>query len=126
MVSLYQYSETNDILKGYLTDVMDDNLYTPEGKEKRKPYSYGTYVMMSDNYKPKLYPIRFPGATRGHIEVDDDMIIKDIKIYESSGIYSGKPHTVGIYDPDIKVHLKEFIGKKLVIDRERTYRGKGI
>lgn len=74
-----------------------------------------TYVLEPDRYTPCMYAIRFPGATRGHIEVDENNIIKDIKFYGDSGIAKKEPHNVGIYKESIIEEVKKFIGRKIVI-----------
>ena len=49
------------------------------------PDHFVTYMYKPlDNKQKKYYAFRFPGATMGHIEVDDQMIIKDIEFYEDS------------------------------------------
>lgn len=61
-----------------LTKIMDDNL-----KSRKTIFSTYIFEIKCDN----LWLIRFPGATRGYIKVDENEIIEDIKIYKDSCIY---------------------------------------
>lgn len=74
-----------------------------------------TFLTMSNEYfETYLYdkcqnkwPIRYPGATRGHVEVNEDDVIIDIKLYDD------KYHTDGIYKPEVRDIFKKYIGMKL-------------
>ena len=55
-----------------------------------------------------LIAIRVPGATRGHIKVDDNLIIQDLVIYEDS--YTA---TWACYMPEVLEVRAKFIGTKL-------------
>lgn len=54
--------------------------------------------------------IRYPGATRGYIEVDENDIIVDIVLYHDS------METDKIYLPEIRECFSKYIGMKLVIE----------
>ena len=83
---------TND-----LTREMDSYLkYECEG--------FATYIY-SHSLDGKNWLIRYPGATRGGIEVDENMIIKSIKLGEQGSIYK----------PEVKDILEKYIGMKLII-----------
>lgn len=53
--------------------------------------------------------IRFPGATRGHIEVDDNNKVIDVQIYDTAK---------DSYKDTVKQAVKKFIGYTLVIAEE--------
>lgn len=62
----------------------------------------GSYVIVEKN--DKYWAIRYPGATRGHILVED-MIIKEIELYS----WKGDPY----YDKVNQEVLDSFIGAKI-------------
>lgn len=74
-----------------------------------KQITPGFYNYIYDTPFDHKWAIRYPGATRGHIEVDEHSIIIDIKIYNDD--YK----TNDIYESDLEEQLTQFIGRKLVI-----------
>ena len=58
--------------------------------------------------------IRFPGATRGHVEFDDDLVITDIVLYDTAS-----ENCIACYKPSIHEAVKQFIGSKIVIQEEK-------
>ena len=83
--------------------------------ERRQKAGFCTYVLEPSYGRENLYAIRFPGATRGHIEVDKDNIIIDIIFYTDSGIAGKASNNVGIYKEDIREAAQKYIGRKIVI-----------
>lgn len=74
------------------------------------PESFCTYIYDPDRETDKYFGIRFPGATRGHIEVDENMIIKNIELY------NGTCFDIHIlYHKEVLDILSNYIGMKLVI-----------
>lgn len=71
-------------------------------------YSFYTYIY-DELIKGKVI-IRYPGATRGCISIDQDSIITDIAIYD--------PPEVSCYLPSVNEAVKQFIGCKLVFTEE--------
>lgn len=72
--------------------------------EKSRIRIFYTYI-----YGKKInncYVIRYPGASRGCIEVDDNDVITGIKIYDTNGIYSELA----------KETLEEYIGYTLIFN----------
>ncbi len=69
-----------------------------------------TYMYDPDRETDKYFGIRFPGATRGHIEVDENMIIKNIALYNDTCF---NIHI--LYNKDVLDVLPKYIGMKLVI-----------
>lgn len=55
------------------------------------------------------YLIRYPGATRGYIQVDDDNVIINIKIYHD------EYKTDSIYKSTVENSMKKFIGCKFIM-----------
>lgn len=92
---------TND-----LTREMDTYLI-----EKIKKLKHVGQTYLYDHPFGKHWPIRFPGATRGHIEVDENDIIQDIKLYTSG-------NTDGIYNFNVRDCFEKYIGMKLVVLKE--------
>lgn len=83
--------------------------------ERRQNNGFCTYVMDSDTFRPNMMAIRFPGATRGHILLDDNNTVKDIVFYKDSGIFAKEPNNVGIYKEEILEETRQFIGRKIII-----------
>ena len=89
---------TND-----LTREMDNYL-------KHKSKYAQTYIMEVEQIRDRYYSaLRYPGATRGHIEVDDNNVIIDIKLYTDLP-------TDKIYEYNVRDIFKNYIGKKLVFE----------
>lgn len=85
----------NDLTKE-LDDYLDFNL-----KYKLNNYIY-------DHPFDNSWPIRYPGATRGGIRVDENNIITDIVLYEDSD---------DIYKKNVRDILSKYIGMKLVVEK---------
>lgn len=83
--------------------------------ERRQRNGFCTYVLENDMYRPNLMAIRFPGATRGHILINDNNIIEDIVFYKDSGIFAQAPNNVGVYKEEILEKTRQFIGKRIII-----------
>lgn len=88
--------------------------------DKFKDKEYGdcwkTYLWEPDvkavlQGKDTLIAFRAPGATRGHIEVDNNLIIQDIVFYDTSF------GNFGCYKETVKEVIPKFLGTKL----ELTY-----
>lgn len=77
------------------------------------PYCHGTYIMKWVYDNDHTWCIRFPGATRGCITVNDDMIIEDIKLYDDTAF---DLKGVACYKKEAKDALVKFIGTKLIIE----------
>ena len=70
-------------------------------------------VKYQEQYAGKMYyPLRHPGSTIGHIQVDKDGIIIDIEIYQT--YMSGKsiPNTAVPYTLEVRDMVKKYIGCK--------------
>lgn len=89
------YELTND-----LTREMDTYL-----KYKCK---FKTYIYISFIGDKQYILIRYPGATRGNIIVDDNMIIKEINLYND------ECHTDKIYNSEIRDCFSKYIGMKFI------------
>ena len=59
-----------------------------------------------------LIPFRIPGATRGHIALDKDHIVTEIKFYEDTSFGASID---AVYDRGVVDAVKEFIGDKIVL-----------
>lgn len=70
--------------------------------------SFNTYIY--DKYKD-MYPIRYPGATRGHVKVDEDDIIVDIVLYKGEDY-----DTSEIYESNVEECFKKYIGMRFAIN----------
>ena len=74
---------------------------------RSKTYLYGNENGVEIS-KYGLIAIRVPGVTRGHIKVDENLIIQDLIIYENS--YKA---TWACYTPEVLEVRTKFIGTKL-------------
>lgn len=68
--------------------------------------SFRTYIY--DTPFNNTWAIRYPGATRGHIKLDENNIIKEIVLYKN---YNS--HT--IYKDNIEECFSKYIGMKFII-----------
>lgn len=108
----------SDEFVGEFTEVCDEyTIFDKERKARLKEHGFCTYILEDDNITPNVFAIRHPGATRGHIRTNDDKVITEVVIYESSGIYKKEPHNVGIYKDEILSVIQQFIGRKIVIKK---------
>lgn len=91
-----------------LTKEMDN--YLKHGTDR-----FYTYLFEADNptiRSDKLYiAIRYPGATRGHIEIDKNYIITDIKLYNDAC------RLPNIYSDEILHCFEKYIGMKIVMEQ---------
>lgn len=96
-------SYNSDKFTNELTRLLDS--YT----DKKISYSGGmcNYIMEFSKTKDSIvYSIRYPGATRGHIETDKDGMIKEIKLY----------HDIpSIYNEGAEEELQKFVGYYLIL-----------
>lgn len=81
-----------------------------------KSHSFYTYIGQWKQDNPYTWCIRFPGATRGHIKVDDNMIITEINLYDSA-FQDG----IGCYKREAEQALTKHIGTKLILNKEGIY-----
>lgn len=95
---------TND-----LTRAMDEHLR--KEWESTKSH-FNTYLLVLEGER-NIMVIRFPGATRGAVEFDDDMIITDIHLYDTAF----ENTSVSCYKPSVAEAVKPFIGMKIVLER---------
>lgn len=89
-----------------LTKEMDNHLTEDNCK------AFGTYIYDHQIHK-NHWAIRYPGATRGHILVDDNNVIQDIKLYDTA---TDSIKSVGCYKDSVKDAVKKFIGYKIVFN----------
>ena len=100
------YGEVTEFIDKYLISEVDKNMM-------EQGYCLGTYLWGLEQYDDfKGTVIRFPGATRGHIKLDDDNVITDIKFYEDTCF--GEGILDSLYDKKIENDIKIFLGKKLI------------
>lgn len=68
-----------------------------------------------DGVKGKIIAFRLPGATRGHILVDKDYVIKEIVFYKDT-CFGHKINEINCYKEEVvEAANKEYIGKVLDI-----------
>lgn len=85
-----------------------DNYLIPELKKLKEEKDYGATYIYENPFGNK-WLFRYPGATRGNLEVDDNMIIKNITLYNDGC------NTDSIYEPNVKDCFQKYIGMKLEI-----------
>ncbi len=95
-----------------LTREMDKHLEQVY-KESLEHFGWdGTYICEKDvrpNFKNDVYAIRYPGATRGHIEVDENNCIVSILLYDTA--VGG---CVGCYENSVNDIFDKYIGAKII------------
>ena len=101
--------EYSDDYENDLTREMDNNLLDNWKEVLEEGYTHGTYIYRGDIGRSNM-AIRFPGATRGHIEVDENMIIQKIQLYEDTCF-----GFVGCYKPSVKEAIEKYVGAKIVL-----------
>jgi len=105
LITIKKYENCDELINE-LTREMDGYLL-PNHTEHLKP-SGGTYLC-SGNCKNN-YAIRYLGATRGYIEVDDENIIQDIVLYDTA-----YKNCVKCYFENVKDIIKKYTGAKFLM-----------
>jgi hypothetical protein len=88
---------TNDLTREMDTYLKNKNAYM-------KTYVY------DHSLSGKTWSIRYPGATRGHIEIDENNIITNIVLYKDN------MNTHKIYNENIEECFKKYINMKLILE----------
>lgn len=103
-----KYFEDDDLDETYVNDLTKNmDLYLVDNKKDIYD-NLEWYTYIYSNHKiNNSYAIRFPGATRGHIEVSPDNIITKIVLYKNYGTHK-------IYKENVEDCFKQYIGMKLV------------
>ena len=68
-------------------------------------YHNGSYMLLCEDNTAAL---RFPGATRGHVEFDKEGVITEVVLYDTSD---------DVYDSTVKEGMKQFLGMKLAFPK---------
>jgi hypothetical protein len=92
-----------------LTDEMDKHLLPCWEESLKKGYTFGTYIYEPTRRENGM-AIRFPGATRGHIEIDKNMVITNIVLYDTAF-----EHGIACYKKSVEEAVKKFIGAKIIL-----------
>ena len=74
----------------------------------KSPYTFGTYLC--GKYQGRC-AIRYPGATRGHIKVDENEVIIEIVLYKGENY-----DTSEIYESNVEECFEKYIGMRIVIN----------
>ena len=100
------YGEITDFIDRYVTENYRKEMYRLLSR---------TYLLGIEDYRDHRGTcIRFPGATRGFIELDRNDIITEIRFYEDTCF--GTKNLPKLYDRKIENDIKHFIGKKLILE----------
>lgn len=112
------YCELTQIMDKYIIHSFGDfktYLYDPEYYLQKN--ANGKYVKRFLDDETEVdsisVPIRYPGATRGHIKVDLDGIIEDIQLYDDTCFGAGRLEP--LYKRAVLEELKKYIGYKVEI-----------
>lgn len=89
---------TDEIKNSRYEDLLRTYLWLPEVEEVRER-------------KGKIIAFRIPGATRGCVKVDDNLIIENITFYDDTCFAKG----LRCYKDDIKNVVPKLIGTKLEV-----------
>lgn len=96
-----------------ITAEMDKHLVKECKEMLAKGYGSGSYIHSHIN--PNSMVLRFPGATRGHIEFDNEMVILKIVLYPDKCF--GK---LGCYKPSVRYAVQKYVGSKIVIKKKEV------
>lgn len=95
----------------YFTDTDYVNELTKEMdlylKSSYKCSDFSTYIFRRKGSNKKIFAIRYPGATRGHVKVNHKNEIVEIKLYED---------TSDIYKENIKDCFEKYLGRRLIFN----------
>lgn len=114
----YNMYEDSGFYLNELTIELDKHLtetYQELHKNEDIYNTYSTYIMKFR--KPLIWSIRKFGATRGHIKINKNNIIQEIKISEGIGYVDGISN-MSCYFKDVLFCLDKYIGWKLEINEE--------
>lgn len=96
LITVKQQYGLDDDYENDLTKEMDKHLL-------KKHKDFKSYICKGN------MALRYPGATRGHIEIDDNMVIVDIVLYDTAC-----DNIVKCYKSTIREVIKKFIGAKII------------
>lgn len=104
----------NNFFNNFTKELDKYNYVYDEFKDKDYGNCWRTYLWEPDvkdaiQGKDRLIAFRVPGATRGHVKVDDNLIIQDIVFYDTS--FSN----CGCYNESVKEVIPKFLGTKLEV-----------
>lgn len=98
----------NEDMGGYVNDLtreMDKHVLPGY------PDFFNTYIWK--DFEKDGVAIRYPGATRGHIEYTKDMVITGIHLYETA-----TESCICCYKPSVHEAVKQFIGSKIILQEQ--------
>ena len=104
---------TKDDLGYYISKITKefDKHLKPNWKEMTREGYTSTYVMEKETFNgANVIPIRYPGATRGHIELDSNDVITRIVLYDTCY------NIIGCYESTLKEVTSQFVGFKAVFE----------
>lgn len=110
------YKKYEDEYCGEITEFIDKYIigYHKSIHDNMK-HVFRTYLYLTNKCEgQKLVSFRYPGATRGHIELDKNNIIKDIRFYSDTCF--GESNLDPLYDRKIEEDIKRFIGQELIFN----------
>ena len=90
---------------GEITEYLDDHMSSLKKYPNLKALTTN-YILIDE---PNILSIRYPGATRGSIKLDENNKIKEIMIFDSFGIYDLL---------DLDKFRDKFIGQEIIIEEE--------
>ena len=97
-------------MKEYVNNITKDlDMYTKYDK-------FNTYICQWKENIMNFWCIRFLGATRGKIIVDDDMVILEIELYPDTSF----GNALGCYKESAKKVVNKYVGTKLELTALET------
>lgn len=64
------------------------------------------------------FPFRTPGSTKGHIAVNKELVIQDIKFYPETSFNASLRGDKTAFKPEVEGAMKHFIGSKIILNEE--------
>ena len=106
----------NNYYNSFTKELDRYNLIYEEFKNKDYAECWRTYLWEhgaknAGQVKEIVIAFRVPGATRGHIRVDKDFVIKKIEFYESTCFSKG----LACYKETVREVIPKFLGTKLEV-----------
>ena len=105
---LKPYSLLEKWIGDFTNDI--DNFLTDD--YKKDDDSYKTYIMHTKSDK-NILAIRFPGATRGHVSIDDNGIITSVVFYDETCFDIFKLYKKEV----IEAINSKYIGTKIIFNK---------
>lgn len=101
-----------------LVKTLDKHLLPDWTEVIEKGYTKGSYLYETPD-KPGIYSFRFPGATRGHVKLDDNWKLLELKFYEDV-CFPDTAKGIACYDRSVKSAVLNLMGEFILPPNNRV------